>query len=1688
MKKFLLPLFIFISAAAAAQNYGNEWINYSRTYYKFKIGQTGLYRLTQPVLSGLGLGAVPVEQFQLWRNGQEVRMHSTNASGVMTNTDFLEFWGEQNDGKIDNQLYKDPQYQLSDKWSLETDTAAFFLTVNPAGNNLRYDSRPNNVVGNSLPVEPFFMYTAGKYYKDKINPGYAAVVGEYVYSSAYDMGEGWTSGDMPNGFTISTLFEGLRPYTGGGAPAPHIKVNATGNALNPRQYEVKLAGNSMGLSTMDFFDYFRSDFAAPNGAVNAESMVVEVTNRCTIANDRMAVASIELVYPHRFDFVGSNNFEFTLPASATGNYLEISNFVFGAANPVFYDITNGKRYVGDLGNPSFVRVVLEPSATERRIVLVSQHTNYPVNVTSLQPRNFINYGLAANQGNFMIISHPALTVSTSSGNPVENYRAYRSSAAGGSHIAKIYMIDEVLDQFGYGIKKNPNGLRNFIRWARNNFSSPVKNVLLIGKGLNYQQFRLYENAPDIDKLSYIPTYGQPASDNLLGADPGADEIPKVSIGRISAVNGDEVAVYLSKLQQYEQQQAFQSPYIRDKAWMKNVVHVIGASDPALGAILTADMNHYQSIIIDTFYGANLNTFSKVSAAPVEQTSSQRLQALFQEGIGLITYFGHSSASTLEFNLDNPDQYNNPSKYPITIVMGCNAGNFFNYTPTRLISKETLSEKYVLADQRGSIAFVASSHFGIVHYLDIFNTRTYNAASITHYGKSLGEILRESITQTYALTTQNDYYARFHCEQTTLHGDPAIKLDISMDKPDYVIEDQLIKVNPSFISVAETHFHVDAKFMNLGKAPPKNIVIEVRRTYPDLTTEVVRRDTIPGIRYMDSLSYDFPIVATRDKGLNKISFCVDADNVADEIYETNNCITKDIFVFEDEARPVYPYNYGIVNQQGAKLVASTANPYSTLKTYTMEMDTTEFFNSPFKITRTISSTGGVLEFVPNINFTDSTVYYWRVSPNPTSGQPVWNKASFVYLSNAALGSSDPGFNQSHFYQHTKSVLERMTLDSSSRKWSFNNITQNLFVRNGVFPTACSQAACLSVAINGVASIRSVCGISNIIINVIDPITFDPWVNADSGPGQYGSDPVCGIDRRWNFQYNILDSVKRRQAMEFLDLIPDGFYVVVRNTSGTNPLTNTYAADWANDENHLGAGNSIYHRLKAQGFADIDTFNAPRAFGFVYQKNRSTTFTPRWAFTQGIADNLTLSVDCITPDTLGYMTSPVFGPARAWKQLKWRGQGDVNGDVPTVDVIGIKNDGTETVLVSALNQSQQDYNISNISALQYPNLKLRLRTQDSVNFTPYQLRYWRITYDPVPEGAIAPNIYLKVKDTVEVGEPMDYKVAFKNISVAAFDSLKLKLIVTDRNNLPTIVPLSKRRPLPVGDTLQIGTVINTSGLSGFNTIYIEANPDNDQPEQFHFNNFAYRSLYVKPDSLNPLMDVTFDNVHILNRDIVSSKPDITIKLKDEARWLILDDTSLLTLQVRFPNGSLKKYFFNNDTLRFTPAGQAPNPDNTALITFRPYFAQDGEYELIVTGKDKSNNAAGDIAYRVMFEVINKPMISNMLNYPNPFTTSTAFVFTITGVEVPQNIKIEIMTITGKLVREITKDELGPLHVGRNITDFKWDGTDQYGQKLANGIYLYRVVTNLNGKALDKYKAADDKTDQFFNKGYGKMYLMR
>jgi hypothetical protein len=170
-----------------------------------------------------------------------------------------------------------------------------------------------------------------------------------------------------------------------------------------------------------------------------------------------------------------------------------------------------------------------------------------------------------------------------------------------------------------------------------------------------------------------------------------------------------------------------------------------------------------------------------------------------------------------------------------------------------------------------------------------------------------------------------------------------------------------------------------------------------------------------------------------------------------------------------------------------------------------------------------------------------------------------------------------------------------------------------------------------------------------------------------------------------------------------------------------------------------------------------------------------------------------------------------------------------------------------------------------------------------------------------------------------------------------------------------------------------------------------------------------------------------------------------------------------------------------LTFTPAVL---PKNSCKLNYTPTLS-DGTYELTVQAKDRSGNASGANSYLIDFQVISKPMISNVLNYPNPFSTSTRFVFTLTGNQVPTLFTIQIMTITGRVVKEITQDQIGPLHIGRNITEYAWDGTDQFGDKLANGIYLYRIITSLDGQAIDHFST---DADQYFVKGMGKMYLIR
>ena len=481
-------------------------------------------------------------------------------------------------------------------------------------------------------------------------------------------------------------------------------------------------------------------------------------------------------------------------------------------------------------------------------------------------------------------------------------------------------------------------------------------------------------------------------------------------------------------------------------------------------------------------------------------------------------------------------------------------------------------------------------------------------------------------------------------------------------------------------------------------------------------------------------------------------------------------------------------------------------------------------------------------------------------------------------------------------------------------------------------------------------------------------------------------------------------------------------------------------------------------------------------------------------------LSLSDTLETNFNSGYIASEIIGPAQrsdtAWKSLHWRYKSLSTDSVPSdsivLQLIGIDSSGIKTVLANFTPDSLDILNLSyytNLPGKFFPYLQLVAQMADNKYHTPPQLKRWQVIFDQAPEAALYPSGgYSVVKTSVGEGENFQLRMPIKNISDFPFkDSLVVTYYVQDanRNNHPLPYKLKHKPFLP--DSVIYDTItVNTMGFVGANVFGIDVNPPGKpkyQLEQFHFNNIAQLGFTVDKDKTNPILDVTFDGTHILNGDIVSAKPDILISLKDENKFLALNDTGNFAVYVTPPNTTTQqRLYFNNPSLQFTPAVL---PNNSCKINYKPVLTQDGMYSLNIKATDRSGNVSGQFNYKIQFEVINKPMVTEVLNYPNPFSTSTKFVFTITGTDIPETFKIQIMTITGKVVREITREELGYLHIGRNITDYAWDGTDQYGGKLANGVYFYHIVTRLHGNQIEHMNT---DADEYFKKGIGKMVIMR
>ncbi|HHW59800.1 MAG: C25 family cysteine peptidase [Bacteroidales bacterium] len=1678
-KYFYLIIFI-ITNKLFAQPFGNEWINYNKFYYKIKISSEGIYRIDYNTLvsAGIPVNIIDPRLFQIFHNGieQYIYVHGEE-DGIFDNDDFIEFYAKGNDGSFDKKLYKNSEHQANDNYSLFNDTSAYFLTWSSSLNNKRVANYKNTEYLSYFP-ESHVYYTNRIDYTSYYYPGPvdASGLSDFDYTEA----EGWFDGTMsinpsqpgvPQNY--NKQIQTPLPYNAGGPSEIKIMITGQSSALDyPHHLKINFLSNNIDTTFIGYKNVFISRNFLSSSLSSNLNINFTLPNDLGAPSDRIALSYIEVSYPRLTNYNNSYSLKYRIKDNGQNvRYIHFTN-VYGNNNDtlISYDLTNNNRIFSTKNNNN-VDICIAMNGND--VEIYSTIESNVKKITQLTAINgtgkFTDYlSLGLIKADYLIITHPILI------NSANNYANYRSITG---YSPLVINVEELYDQFAYGIGKHPLGIRNFLLFAITKAEVPIKGVFLIGKPYkagegNYN----YRKKPDIYAQTLVPSIGNPPSDQLfLSGIVDTLYQPAIPIGRLAARNPNDVDVYLQKVIDFENEMKL--PYNPnlpiDQEWRKKVLHFAGGSNQVEMHQFLSYLNQYKNKIENPYFGGNVWTFTKTSTDPIIQSLSDSIRNLVDRGVIMMNFFGHAAGLGFDISIDNPNTYNNYKRYPFVLANSCFVGDLFQVDATT-------SEQFVLIPNKGMIGFLGTNTASYTSYLHLFSNQLINHLSIESYGKSIGEIVKNTIRD---IQVPNNFYNKVICYDFILHCDPVIRLSID-SLPDYMVTNQTIYTQPEIISNEIDSFKFCVTAHNLGKAIYDSVFVEIIRTYPDNTTETyIKRIRTPFFK--DTIIFTIPTNPLISIGMNKFKIIIDSYNDILEKNENNNTTEYILWVNSYDAVPIYPYEFAVIPDTFVTLIASSSNPFPLMNKYIFEIDTTIYFNSPFKLqSPIIEQTGGIIQWTlpfTMLQMPDSIVYYWRVKTLTSS---YWRNSSFQFIKNKR------GWGQAHFFQFENNDFVYMTTHRPTRTFNYINTIVNIKAQTGYYPYIPWHEEWYKM--NNVLKGQWSCtgdGGHGMKFAVFDTISITPWANTD--PDNDGLGPYDALNCRnyiyYDFDFYTTDSIWWQRMTNFINAVPDGNYILA--FSHRNHNAENYPED-------------LYQAFESFGSAMIRSLPNNRPYMIFGRKGYPIGTADEIIGTE-ISSIINHSWNLTTKWKEGSMSSPLIGPALQWNSIHWRVRSLEDGpitDTVRLFVLGIKENGTIDTLfanIRPISDSLDIYNLDQqIPANTYPYLKLLMKSSDDAMHTAPQPIRWQVLYTPVPETAILSftKEYEFYKDTLQEGEIGKLKISTKNISSQDFqDSLWVKYWIKTNINEEINITLRKTRLHPANDVLTDSIKFSTIGLKGFNQLWVEFNPINPNTgdyfeiEQTHINNIASIPFYVNTDKINPLLDVTFDGIHILNGDIVSAEPHIKITVRDENKFLILDDTSAVTIFLKKPNASEYEriYFVKSNTyqLIFTPSSDANS--NVCYIDWYAKFEVDGIYELQIQAHDRSGNPSGIIDYKIKFEIIQKPAITYLTNWPNPFSTKTHFVFTITGSHIPEYFTIQIMTISGKIVKEITREELGHIHIGRNITSYTWDGRDMYGNLLANGVYFYRVVTRLHGDPIEHIQT---ELDQYITKGFGKMVIIR
>ncbi|HVO75663.1 MAG TPA: C25 family cysteine peptidase, partial [Ignavibacteriaceae bacterium] len=726
--------------------------------------------------------------------------------------------------------------------------------------------------------------------------------------------------------------------------------------------------------------------------------------------------------------------------------------------------------------------------------------------------------------------------------------------------------------------------------------------------------------------------------------------------------------------------------------------------------------------------------------------------------------------------------------------------------------------------------------------------------------------------------------------------------------------------------------------------------------------------------------------------------LDKPGLIDEIYENDNTAEFKYTVYSTSIRPVLYEKYFNSFKHKLRLL----NPTLFLPGMPQEMLVSVSTDPEFSNNQNFTAVFDTFFTDVQLSSLAPSERYWlRAKLNSQESQ--WSDVEVYSLRNLDnnLGwFADDSYNKGFDYQNT-------TFDSSKNAWKLNSSVNTL----AVYSAGSDDGEYASVLFNGAETLPNTF-FWGIATAEIDTLTLKPE----------------------NFKFFVYsdNATADDSLIYYLNSLPQGKVVLM-----------TLCADAAQSVLGFSKGTEVRRTIEGFGSLYADSVAYRDSWCLIGKKGAPPGTVPEAYSKRGFGE-VRSSISKLVNFKTGKIIFPIISNSAEWINFTKK-DSLPSGSSINYFAVGTKSNGQSDTLPD-LSFSGNTASLQNINPVLYPEIRVGARLNSNEQFeSPFVISVG-VNFNGVPELGVNYQTVSVDNDTVQQGQNVNLKFAVYNAGGSGADSFNVKVEVIKPDNSIEIILDEKVASLSPDQKKAFDISYSTLSTSGRNSFNILIDDKNSVKELFEDNNFYSQPFFVSPDTSGQSLTVTFDGSDIFDGEYISSKPDIKIEFSNPS-LLTVTDTSLIRIYLN----KRRVYFAGNQGLSYEFNNQNPQ----VVVHFKPELPDD-EYLLRIVAKDSDGPFADSTFIEKSFLVSNEVKIIDVFNYPNPVSRNTYFTFKLT--QIPDELTIKIYTVAGRLVKEIDGHSVDLKY---DFNRLFWDGKDQDGDFIANGVYFYKIILKKGDK---------------------------